>query len=120
MGRATMRTDTIDEGSDRVTFLFDSSGRHVANLVRGQLHAPRGPNIGHWLENQQIFIDMHGRYLGEIIAEDRLMYRTNSAYRSTNFGNHGNYGSAGNYGNPGRRAVMARPGGFADVATPWL
>jgi hypothetical protein len=25
------------------------------------LHAPTGKNIGHYLENEKIFIDMHGR-----------------------------------------------------------
>ena len=59
-------------------FLFDSRGKHIANRVGGQLHAPRGSNIGHWMENDAIFIDMRGRYLGEIVQGDRLMYCKNS------------------------------------------
>lgn len=46
-------------------FLFNSRGQHIANFVNGQLHSPLGPNIGHFLESQNIFIEMHGRYLGE-------------------------------------------------------
>ncbi len=30
-------------------YLFDIQGRHIANLVNGQLHAPTGENIGHLL-----------------------------------------------------------------------
>jgi hypothetical protein len=48
-------------------YLFDSTGRHVANLVNGQLHAPTGENIGHFLPDHGIFIDISGRYLGEIV-----------------------------------------------------
>lgn len=58
-------------------YLFDSTGRHVANLVNGQLHAPTGENIGHLLPDHGIFIDMSGRYLGEIVYNDRLMYKIN-------------------------------------------
>jgi hypothetical protein len=63
-------------------YLFDSQGRHIANFVNGQLHALTGQNIGHFLEGQSIFIDMHGRYLGEIVAKNRLLYRPNSPHRS--------------------------------------
>ncbi|HEY1463303.1 MAG TPA: hypothetical protein VGF44_07790 [Terriglobales bacterium] len=84
-----------------MTYLFDSRGYHVANLVGTQLHAPTGTNIGHYLEQQQIFIDMRGHYLGEIVFKNRLMYNKSSPHRSVNYGNYGNYGNAGNYGNPG-------------------
>jgi hypothetical protein len=62
---------------------------------------------------------MSGRYLGELIADDRLLRRTNSPYRSTNFGNYGNYGNAGNYGNPGRRGRIGSVAGFEDVDVSW-
>ncbi|MBB4398487.1 hypothetical protein [Bradyrhizobium sp. ERR14] len=61
-------------------YLFNSRGQHIANLVNGQLHAPTGQNIGHYLEGQAIFIDMRGRYLGEIIFENRLLSRRNSPH----------------------------------------
>jgi hypothetical protein len=101
-------------------FLFDSHGRHIANRVGDQLHAPRGQNIGHWMEQQAIFIDMRGRYLGEIVDGDRLMYCKATPYRSVNFGNYGNYGNVGNYGNPGNRGNIGSVSGFVDVETPWL
>lgn len=101
-------------------FLFDSRGKHIANRVGDQLHAPRGLNIGHWMENDAIFIDMNGRYLGEIVHGDRLMYAKQSPYRSTHYGNYGNYGNAGNYGNPGNAGSVGSVSGFVDIETPWL
>lgn len=105
---------------DRMTFLFNSSGKHIANLVRGQLHAPSGRNIGHFLERQGIIIDMRGRYLGEITRRDRLMYNNNSPHKNTNYGVYGNHGNVGNFGNPGRRGSIGTLSGYRDIETPWL
>lgn len=96
-------------------FLFNSKGKHIANLVNDQLHAPTGLNIGHFLKNYNIFIDMAGRYLGEIVFENRLMYNTSSPYRSTNFGCYGNYGNVGNYGNPGNHGCIGTIAGYRDI-----
>lgn len=96
-------------------YLFNSRGRHIANLVNSHLHAPTGKNIGHFLEREKIFVDMRGRYLGELISKDRLMRRTNSPYKSVNFGVFGNYGNVGNYGNPGNHGSIGTFGGFEDV-----
>jgi hypothetical protein len=97
-----------------MTYLFDSRGRHIANLVGKQLHAPTGENIGHYLENQQIFIDMQGQYLGEIIFDNRRMHNRSSPHLGTNYSNYGNYGNAGNYGGIG---IIS---GFDDEAADWL
>ena len=96
-------------------FLFDSRVKHIANLVNGQLHAPTGANIGHYLPEQGVFIDMRGRYLGEIIYDNRLVYNSASPFRSVSFGAYGNYGNVGNYGNPGNSGVIGLPGGYKDV-----
>lgn len=96
-------------------FLFNSKGKHIANFVNGQLHSPRGNNIGHYLKRENMFIDMRGKYLGEIIKGNRLMYSNHSPYRSTNFGNYGNYGNAGNYGNPGNYGSIGLVSGYSDV-----
>lgn len=96
-------------------YLFNSKGKHIANLVDGQLHARTGKNIGHYLEQEKIFIDMRGRYLGELVHEDRLMRNKSSPYRSVNFGSYGNYGNVGNYGNPGNHGSIGAIGGFEDV-----
>jgi hypothetical protein len=103
-----------------MTYLFNSKGNHVANLVGEQLHAPTGKNIGHYKPDVGILIDMSGRYLGEIIHGDRLMYNLSSPYKSTNYGNHGNHGSVGNYGNPGNHGSIGVTGGYRDVSTDWL
>src|SRR5437868_4147290 len=79
------------DGVGKMQFLFDSSGRHIANEVRGQLHSPTGENIGHLLSDRGIFIDMRGWYLGEIVFGNRLMHRSDSPWRGINFGNYGNY-----------------------------
>jgi hypothetical protein len=101
-------------------YLFDSRGQHIANLVNGQLHAPTGQNVGHYLEAQGIFIDMRGRYLGEIVSRNRLMYRQNSPHRSVNYGNYGNYGNVGNYGNPGNYGSIGMLAVFQDVSRELL
>jgi hypothetical protein len=100
--------------------LFNSKGQHIANFVNGQLHAPTGQNIGHYLENEGIFIDMSGRYLGEIVQTNRLMYNRSSPYKDMTYANFGNFGNAGNYGNPGNYGNIGTVDGFEDVSTSWL
>ncbi len=96
-------------------FLFDSRGKHIANLVNGQLHAPGGKNVGHYLEAEDIFIDRRGRYLGELLYEDRLVRRRLSGYGSVNFGIQGDYGNVGNYGSPGKVGAITLPAGYEDI-----
>lgn len=96
-------------------YLFNSQGKHIANIVSGQLHAPSGQNIGHYLSDYQIFIDMNGRYLGEMVQGNRLMYNKSSSYKNTNFGIYGNYGNVGNYGNPGNYGSVGIIGGYEDA-----
>ena len=96
-------------------YLFNSRGNHIANEVNGQLHAPSGKNIGHYLANEGIFIDMRGRYLAEIVLENRLMQSRSSPHKSVNFGSYGNYGNVGNYGNPGNHGSVGSIGGYDDV-----
>ncbi|MBO0994575.1 hypothetical protein [Bacillus sp. SD088] len=96
-------------------FLFNSKGKHIANYVNGQLHSPRGKNIGHYIQEDKIFIDMSGKYLGEIVYNDRLMYQRNSPYKNINYGIYGNYGNVGNYGNPGNRGSIGNVSGYDDI-----
>jgi hypothetical protein len=96
-------------------YLFNSKGEHIANFINGQLHSPTGNNIGHYLQRENIFIDMYGRYLGEIVHQNRLMYNVSSPYKSINFGSYGNYGNAGNYGNPGNYGSIGVIAGFTDI-----
>lgn len=96
-------------------FFFNSNGSHLANMVRIQLHSPAGPNIGHYLPSHDIFIDMTGRYLGEIVSPNRLMYNRFSAYRYLTFGAHGNYGNIGSYGTPGNDGDIDAIAGYEDI-----
>lgn len=101
-------------------YLFNSRGKHIANLINGQLHAPSGKNIGHYMEAHGILIDMSGRYLGEIIQDNRLMFNRFSPHTRLAYGIYGNYGNAGNYGNPGNYGYIGIPGGYRNIDTPWL
>lgn len=96
-------------------YLFDSKGKHIANLVNGHLHTPLGQSIGHFHSNVKIFIDLHGKYLGEIVQSNRLLYNKTSPYQSVNFGSYGNCGNIGNYGDPGNFGSIGIPGGYRDV-----
>lgn len=96
-------------------YLCNSRGQHIANEVNGQLHSPRGANVGHYLKNERIFIDMDGHYLGELIYDNRLVSNRSSPYRSVNFGIYGNYGNVGNYGNPGNYGSVSLPSGYEDI-----
>jgi hypothetical protein len=96
-------------------FLFDSRGRHVANEVDGHLHSPTGKNIGHLLTKLGVFVDLEGRYLGEIVRANRLMENNKSPHRETAFSVNGDYGHAGNYGSPGSPGSVGRVAGHADV-----
>ena len=98
-----------------VKYLHNSNGKHVANFVNGQLHACNGRNIGHYLDNHNIFVDMDGRYLGEIVFNNRLVYKNNSPFKSINLGNYGNYGNVGNYGNAGNTGSIGLFAGYIDI-----
>lgn len=97
-------------------FLFNSQGKHIANVVNGELHSTSGKNIGHFIKQNNFFIDMRGYYLGEIVLEDRLLYRKNNGYQSTSFGSFGNCGNVGNYGNPGHIGSVGNIAGFEDIS----
>jgi len=95
--------------------LFNSHGEHIANVVNDQLHSTTGDNIGHYLEEYEIFTDMEGHYLGEIIHDNRLVCKKNSPYQNTNFGIRGDHGNIGKHGNPGNHGALSLPGGYEDV-----
>lgn len=110
-----MRYLQVYKGGSIVKFLFNSKGQHIANFVNGQLHSPSGGNIGHYREQEKIFIDMKGLYLGEIIYENRLMHNNYSPYKNVNFGIYGNHGNVGNYGNPGNYGSIGIISGYKDI-----
>lgn len=101
-------------------FLFDSTGQHIANEINGQLHATTGQNIGHLLPTGDFYIDMQGYYLGEVIFENRLIYRINNGFENVCYGSYGDYGNMGNYGNPGNFGSIGIVPGFRDIDTSKL
>ncbi len=96
-------------------YLFNSKGEHIANEVNGHLHATTGQNIGHYLVPQEIFIDMNGHYLGELVFDNRLVQNNSSPYKFNSFGSYGNYGNVGNYGNPGNCGNVGLSLGYVDI-----
>jgi hypothetical protein len=96
-------------------YLFDSTGKHIANEVDGRLHDVHGANIGHFLIQPRIFVDLAGQYLGEIVSGNRLMAKTASVFRRTWFGRRGRAGDAGSFGHPGNAGALGTRGGFKDI-----
>lgn len=101
-------------------FIFDLTGKHIANWVDEQLYAPTGENIGHYLPDLEIFIDMKGNYLGEIIFDERLVYDINSPYKLQNFGSLGDFGNIGNLGNPGNFGSLSLTSNYTEIKAYWL
>jgi len=99
----------------QMQYLFNSGGHHIANFVNDELYAPTGHNIGHYRLQEGIFIDLHGRYLGEIVRRDRLLYNLTSRYRSTTFSASATHSSAGAYSNPGNQSTIGNLTGFEDI-----
>lgn len=95
--------------------LFNSSGRHIANLVRGHLHTPFGRNIGRHLKELDIFIDLQGHYLGEIVFGNRLFRKRTSPHTDLTLGTQLNFGDIGNYGDPGNIGDSGIPEDYLDV-----
>jgi hypothetical protein len=96
-------------------FLFDSRGNHVANEVNGRLHSPAGKNVGHLMAKLGVFVDLGGRYLGEVVRANRLMENHRSPHKETAFSCNGDYGNAGNYGSPASPGKVGKVAGHGDV-----
>jgi hypothetical protein len=97
-----------------MTPLFDSQGRNIVNEQGGQLYTASGYNIGHYVEQAKVFVDLSGRYLGEILNGNRLMSLLSSPYLGTNFGSMGSTRHVGTW-SAANAAVMGAAAGFADV-----
>jgi hypothetical protein len=94
---------------------FNMRGEHIANESGGRLYAPSGSNIGRFIDGANIYVDISGRYLGEVLHDNRLVSNRTSGYRSTNYSNAGSTGSIGSAGNPGNIGSIGSIGGFEDI-----
>jgi hypothetical protein len=98
-------------------YLFDSKGRHIANLVEDQIFTASGAHVGHWLAHLEIFIDLDGRYLGELFHEDRLLYYEHSRHREAVYGDLGGDRDVAGSGSLEGRSRILMPCGCADVVS---
>jgi hypothetical protein len=96
--------------------LFDSQGRFIAREEGGRLHSCGGANIGHYRSAERIFIDLSGRYLGEVVLGNRLLRHRRSQYRNVGFAVQGAYDNIGTIGNPGCAGIMEPMDGYVDIA----
>lgn len=67
-------------------FLYNSYGKHIAYVFNHSLYAPTGENIGNFVPQFNIFVDLKGQYLGEIVEEQYLIAKLNSPYLNVNVG----------------------------------
>ncbi|MFQ3871525.1 hypothetical protein ABLV94_13150 [Staphylococcus sp. Mo2-7] len=96
-------------------YLFDSKGNHIANVINDNLFSVKGINIGHCVTDLNIFIDIYGKYIGEIIYEDRLMYNKSSPFKNKKFGIYGETSNGGIYGIPRGRHSIGNITGYTDT-----
>jgi hypothetical protein len=103
-----------------VQLLFDSHGNFIASEEGGRLHSRSGQNIGHYRSAERIFIDLSGRYLGEVVLGNRLLRQRRSPYRNIGFPVNGAYGGIGIVADPGNAGTTEPMDGYADIATERL
>ena len=90
------------------TWLFNSSGKPVAFVVDDKVFVRGGPFLG-YLDGNEIW---HGRYKGEIVSGNRLLYKTGKG--SVIRGRLGTPGRPGTPGIPGSIGSV-RVSGYTDV-----
>lgn len=100
--------------------LFDSRGTFIATEEGGHLHSRAGGNIGHYRQSERIYIDLLGRYLGEIVLGNRLLDNRRSPFRKAGLAVQGTYDSIGSIGNPGSAGAIEPQDGYADIASARL
>ncbi|MGE5548924.1 MAG: hypothetical protein ACM3ZC_00130 [Bacteroidota bacterium] len=98
-----------------MNFLYDSRGQHVASEVNGLLYTAAGRNIGRYLDKYGVFVDLEGRYLGEILCINRLVQDRNSRYRGMSLGASSSRGVLRLYERPRGCSPLPLPPGFEDI-----
>lgn len=102
--------------------IFNGAGQHIANWKDGGLFTPSGRHVGRYVEEHAVFVDIYGKYIGEIVTNlssqvkgQRLMRNEHSECLQWSFGGQGSIGSIGNLGSPGTVGSVGTLPGFSEV-----
>lgn len=95
--------------------LYDSQGKHIADLIENRLYNAWGANVGHYAPGEGVCVDLQGRYLGEILFDNRLAYGRHSPKRFLNLGRQGDYGNGGFHGFGGGTSYLGLPVAYDDI-----
>lgn len=101
-------------------FLFNSKGKHIATYYEGGLFSPKGKNIGVFLREEKIFVDMNGKYIGGVTKDNRLLANTFSEHYGKNFGPQPERKNIGALKDSTGQKSVGLAKGFKDIKTPWL
>ena len=96
-------------------YLYNSNGDHVANKINQRLHNLKGDNIGYFIEHLNFFADLKGAYLGEIVLNNRLMFRIDNPFSGNNYGDRGDSGNIGSLGDPGNIGSIGDVSGYRNI-----
>jgi hypothetical protein len=90
-------------------WLYDSHGIPIVFISGDNVFTKGGRFLGR-LDNGEVW---HGRYAGEIVRGDRLLYKSGKG--SVTRGTPGTPGSPGIPGMPGSKGSISLPSGYSDV-----
>lgn len=94
--------------------IYNSHGKQVAVLSGDALYSLYGQFIAEFRPTDGVFVDLQGRYLGEIVEGDRLLENYVSGHHNRLFGLPGLRGSIGaSFGSLSSSIFM--PSGYRDV-----
>jgi hypothetical protein len=96
-------------------YLFDSNGGHIANELDKQLYTDKGKHVGLFLIDYNIFVDLQGKYLAEIVYENHLLHNLDSLCKTFNFGNHIKCRDIGYLGTPCFQGRIIKKSNYIDV-----
>ncbi len=98
-----------------MTHLFNSRGQHILNEHGGYLSLPTGQIVGRYIEQYGVFVDLSGRYIGEIFLMNRIVYDPNSRYRHSVLGTANSGGNIGAHPCPRTYSPIILPPGLEDI-----
>ena|SRR6266849_5697215 len=90
-------------------WLYNSKGKPLAFVDADNVFSRRGKFIGN-LDDNEVW---RGRYQGEIVEDDRLLYKVHHSHNIR--GTPGIPGIPGKPGIPGSKGGSGSPGGYRDI-----